>query len=179
MDIFELAKAKKLFGGGGGKREGTAIPYGQPVNRIYFNTESTKEEKDALLSQLTYVDVGLANPVSFIYANTLNGDVGNYIYAANDNGTYEIILLMGLTAETAKQYTIYNSYFDSPGGWWTHSELAFLYEVNGHNHGVYQTLMIPYAMDMIDSGTTLTEFMGVPIGTENEKIKNVLSITPF
>lgn len=179
MNITELALYKKLFGGGGGKREGTAIPYGQPVERIYFNTEKTKAEIDAILSQLTYVDVGLGTPVSMIYANTLNGDVGNYIYAANNNGTYEIILLMGLTAETAKQYTIYNSDFDSPGGWWTHSELVFQYEVNGHNQGVYQTLMIPYAMEVIGIGTTLTEFMGVPIGAENEKIKNVLSITPF
>ena len=178
MDIFELAKAKKMFGGGGGKREGTAIPYGQPVKKIYFNTENTKEETDALLSQLTYVEGILSSPVHFIYANTLDGDLGYYLYVKKDDSAYEIRLLTSLTgAGGSNEFSIYSSNAEAihNNGWWTMDETMFYY------NGAYwsQTLWIPNAMSAIGSGTTLTDFMGVPIGAENEKIKDVLSITPF
>ena len=177
MNITELALYKKMFGGGGGKREGTAIPYGQPVERIYFNTENTKEETDALLSQLTYVEGILNCPVHFIYANTLDGNVGNFIFVMNTGTGYEITLLTALTETSgAKEYTIYASNSDViNNGWWTNGDTVFT-----HNSVAWmQTLWVPNSMEVIHSGETLTEFMGVPIGTENEKIKNVLSITPF
>ena len=74
-----------LFGGGGGKREGTAIPVGQPVSKIYFNTNNTIEETNAILSQLTFVDLGFGSPMCLVYANTIDGDVGNYIAVSKYN----------------------------------------------------------------------------------------------
>lgn len=176
-DIFELAKAKKLFGGGGGKREGTAIPVGQAVEKIYFNTNNTIEETNAILSQLTFVDLGFGSPMCLVYANTIDGDVGNYIAVSKNNGNYDIMLITSITQENGPTHTIYSSTREAGGcnGWINAEANAFYYQ------GAYwsQRIYFSNAMEMLNNGENLTDFQGVPIGAENEKIKNVLSITPF
>ena len=44
MNITELALYKKLFGGGFGKLEGTAIKADELVEKVYFNIYNTVEE---------------------------------------------------------------------------------------------------------------------------------------
>ncbi len=183
MDIFELAKAKKLFGGGGsgsGKREGTAIPYGQPVEKIYFNTNLTVEETNAILSQLTYVTTPLLSlPLCAIYANTADGNTGSFIVALreSDGGTYYNYRLQEITNISNEEYFQfyggYASYIDykRSNGWVSFSKESkpdAIWDYTGVN-----------SMFVYHKGQTLTDFNGIPVGAENEKIKNVLSITPF
>lgn len=175
MNITELAMAKKLFGGGGGKRGGTAIPVGQPVERIYFNIHNSIEETNALLSQLTYVQTPLMeHPICAIYANTADGNSGSFIFATKEGedeyGIWEV-------------WDIANNegirYFDKPNtamgekvyfnGW------EKRYKLSSH-YGYY---MLPSGIEVFAGGQSLTDFSGLPVGAENEKIKNVLSITPF
>ena len=173
MDIFELAKAKKLFGGGGGKREGTAIPVGQAVERIYFNLNNTIEETNALLSQLTYVQTPfMENPLCALYANTADGDSGSYIIAVKEgDDNYSLIEIFSLS--DMDHWEFFNKRYSSDGfnGWLgiLKSEQVF---------GSHSVAGIG-GMNVSFSGITLTDFSGIPVGAENEKIKNVLSITPF
>lgn len=164
MDIFELAKAKKLFGGG--KREGTAIPVGQPVERIYFNTNNTAEETNALLSQLTYMQTPLsADPIHPIFAYidpNGNGYTGKVIYAIHIGNAYFISCATDLINQVGD--TLYSTSGIFNG--WNYKNLD--------NTGL--TCMVGA---VVLNSVSLTEWNGIPVGAENEKIKNVLSITPF
>lgn len=180
MDIFEIAKAKKLFGGGGGKREGTAIPRGEVVERIYFNVNNTAEETLAILKQLTYVQTPLLPfPINVIYANTADGVTGSVILAVKlDDTEYCISELWDITSED--DYILFRPHIGTIqaagfNGW------NFEYKDGDSGVGYtskYRRVGI-YAMDLYTEGQPLTDFNGIPIGTENEKLKNVLSITPF
>lgn len=106
MDIFELAKAKKLFGGGGGKREGTAIPVGEHVDRIYFNTELPVEEMRNYLSQLTYIQTPLLGaPLCALYAKPTSEYTGIYIIAVKISDTeYSIEYITNMPPEYLAEY---------------------------------------------------------------------------
>ena len=178
MDIFELAKAKKMFGGGGGKREGTAIPVGEVVDRIYFNTELPVEEMRNYLSQLTYVQTPLLeSPLCAIYAKPTGDNTGIFIFAtiARDN-EYSIECVTNIvTQEFATLYftvSADDSGKNSPSynGWqkayrFKQSNAEEQFDIGVDSLGVF--------------GASITDFNGIPVGAENEKIKNVLSITPF
>lgn len=177
MNLTEFAFYKKLFGGdgGGGKIGGTAIPVGEVVDRIYFNTNNTREETNALLSQLTYVEGIMEYPISLIYACVDENYEGDLIYAVKFQGTtygeiYAIVYQLRLTgASTTLFGMVDGSAFEN--GWMKGSES---YGTDGHSGAVGLQFM-----ELWKNGQPLVDFMGVPIGTENEKIKNVLSITPF
>lgn len=163
MDIFELAKAKKMFGGGGGKREGTAVPVGERVEQIYFNTNSTKEETDAILSQLTYIQTDLfPYPVYPIFMLSDGGTFSQpiYLFAVNLGGEYNI--RGGVDISSGETFVIYNSREMAGNGW-------------ASNLGD----VVVMTAAVFARGEGSTEFIGMPIGTENEKIKNIVSITPF
>lgn len=173
--ITEMAINNALFGGGGGKREGTAIPVGQHVDRIYFNTELPVEEMRAYLSQLTYIQTPpSAAPSCAIYVNTANGQTGIFVIATKiSNNDYAILCITNVA----------------------NGEFASLYSTNvvdsqdqGYYNGWQKAYNFAYAGDVqLDltvnsiavNGTSIADFSGLPVGAENEKIKNVLSITPF
>ena len=157
--------------GGGGKREGTAIPYGESVDKIYWNTSLTREETDAILAQLTYIETPFfVDPINAIYANTADGDTGYFILALKEMKggelRYRVIFITRVsTKNIIAQYDTAQSEA-YPNGWGYPIE-------NGQNYiasGIH--LYNP-------SEQALTDFNGIPVGAENEKIKNVLSITPF
>lgn len=166
-NITEYAINKKLFGGG--KRGGTAIPVGQTVDRIYFNTENTAEETNALLSQLTYVQTPLLPyPLYAVYANTVDGDAGSFVIVVDcGGGVYNISIIEFIS--TSASTVPYNSAFGTNdihrNGWWKTQ--------------VGNTFYFADCAKLRADGMTLTNFNGIPVGAENEKIKNVLSITPF
>lgn len=175
MNITEYAIAKKLFGGGGGKKEGTAIPAdGTPVDTIYFNTNLTIAETDALLSQLTYVQTPLLSyPLYAIYANTTDGNVGSFVIAVKlSNGKYEMCEIRNISASASW------TFYDSAAGDKYDFNTGFLAKKGFGDSdwldGVPITKMHVYPL-----GQALTDFNGIPVGAENEKIKNMLSITPF
>lgn len=171
MDIFELAKAKKMFGGGGGKREGTAIPVGQAVDMIYFNCHNTMDETNEILSQLTYVDIGVGSPVYIAYAaleSETSGDILAIFEIDHDAKRYQIAKITDIATAA------YTAYFwggsdNGANGWGIEMEQPVLMYIPALMAGI----------PVISWYQPLTDLMGVPIGAENEKIKNVLSITPF
>jgi len=168
--ITEMAINNALFGGGGGKREGTAIPVGQHVDRIYFNTELPVEETNALLSQLTYVQTPLSEmPLCGIYVNTENGIYGQFIVAIKGNDeSYSIECIVNLQLGVGA--TLYDSKFtvdrSSYNGW-------------GYTDSIGSASLTCVLHSLRADGASIADFNGIPVGAENEKIKNVLSITPF
>lgn len=172
MDIFDIAKAKKLFGGGGGKREGTAIPRGEDVTRIYFNTHNTAEETTAILSKLTYLQTPLFEyPVNVIYATNYAETVCCIILAVKI-GEDRYVLTEVNDIVSKNSFDFFNTAIYSENGGWGEAKVKGIY-------GNLLDLVFAYSMRVLPSGVPLTEFNGIPIGAENEKIKNVLSITPF
>lgn len=183
-NITEYAINKKLFGGGGGKREGTAIPRGVAVDRIYFNTENTIKETNALLSQLTYVQTQLLeHPICAIYANAATEApyYGSFIIAIKvSDSEYWLAEISNIT--DALSYNFYNSSYykwKKTNGW----KNLYKTEVAYGDNAICGYMWITSMFVLKELGempfTPLTEFMGIPVGAENEKIKNVLSITPF
>ena len=169
-DIFELAKAKALIGGGG-KRTGTAIPADAVVDRIYFNTNNTREETIALLSQLTYVEGIKEYPIALIYACVDGNYEGDLIYAIKSGELYAIVQQRTLTSDSTNLFIGMDDVEHFDNGW---LKLNCSYGVDGKTN--YYCVQF---MELHKKGQPLADFMGLPIGTENEKIKNVLSITPF
>lgn len=179
-DIFELAKAKALIGGGG-KRTGTAVPRGVAVDRIYFNTSLTPEEVNSYLSQLTYYDSGgviEGGQVAVIYASFDENYKGHIIFVATaehpNYGNIYFIYYRNTISGTYNEFAIftderYASEELSVNGWYgQRMELA------------YSTIMFGCNLiELVPKGQPMDSLGGVPVGAENEKIKNVLSITPF
>lgn len=179
--MYEKLLCSEFFGGGGtgdgggGKREGTAIPYGQPVERIYFNTNNTQEETRAILSQLTFVQTPLMeNPIYAVYANTEDGNLGSFLFVSKSEGDpdhYEISEVKNIEKVDVLGY-FWSGSSTIDNGWELQVALS-----GGSAYARISTLL--EGVGVCNWGTTLTDFGGLPIGTENEKIKNVLSITPF
>lgn len=176
MNITEYAIAKKLFGGGGAKKDGTAIPIGEYVERIYFNTELPVEEMRASLSLLTYVQTPLSEfPLYAIYGNTADGQTGICIVVLKISDSDYVLQCITNMVTMAGAILYGTPYVDSGdkgyyNGW---------HKPAGHfqyNSGISVDLV---ANSLGVSGASLSNFSGIPVGAENEKIKNVLSITPF
>lgn len=166
MDIFDLAKVKKLFGGGGG-RTGTAIPADETGIRIFFNHSNTITETNAILSKLTFVQTPfLEYPVYLVYANFFTSTIGAVIVVINLGGEYIISVVDNVNAGSGTD--LYNS-------------------LNGNNEGSFNGWnelctdlgnALPQGI-LPGTAAALTDFNGIPVGAENEKIKNVISVTPF
>lgn len=174
-DIFELAKAKALIGGGG-KRTGTAIPADAVVDRIYFNTNNTREETYALLSQLTYIEGVTEYPVALIYACCDETYTGDFIYALKIQHpaygyAYMINYARNLVAVNGCTLFGYISNDAFENGWSKTRE--YLIQDSG------TAILGAQFLELTKTGQPLLDLQGLPIGTENEKIKNVLSVTPF
>lgn len=160
---------------GGGKREGTAIPAGEIVDRIYFNTNNTREETTALLSQLTYVEGIMEYPIALIYACVDQNYEGDLIFAVKfQDPTYgEIYVISYQLCLTGISTTLFGMVdgMAFENGWMKGFES---YGTDGYSGAVGLQFM-----ELRKKGQPLVDFTGVPIGAENDKIKNVLSITPF
>lgn len=164
----------KITGGGSAKVEGTAIPVGVQVDKIYFNTNLTKEETNAYLSQLTYVQTDLHQyPIYPIYGRTVDGVTGVFIIAVKiSEEFYNLTVIYNIT--NAVYEDIYNpSVNGTVNNGWKNYTYSYTWDVN--NYLGVGNVEFTYNTD----GIVLTDFNGLPIGAENEKIKNVLSITPF
>lgn len=158
--------------GGGGSVEGTAIPVGVPVEKIYFNTSLSVEETNAYLSQLTYVDGITAYPCYIVFANSRGFGIG-------------------VEKQEEETYHIFHLYFEPNGEVWRATYFkeewsTLVTEVKygeGYNTRFSATIAVTpsviFDFNNNSLGTSLTDFNGFPAGAENEKIKNVLSITPF
>ncbi len=173
MNIIEYAKFKKMFGKGGGSVapvEGTAIPVGSAPGQIYFNVNNIREETDAYLSQLTYVQTDLFEyPISLICGYLFN-EKPVIVYAEQK------------LTPLGHCYAIYCFVLDS---------IIELYNSAKNDYVLYNNGFVVEDLDLVqrcsgalvfrlkDDVTVLTDFYGLPLGLENEKIKNVLSITPF
>lgn len=163
--------------------EGTAIPRGERVEKIYFNTGLSQDETNEILSQLTYVQTDFFDaPINVLYAlidEELNGHVivaieaqlgyktGYYINyfnsPFNENVSYGTPILF--SPRTDLDETIINN------GWY--------YNLYGDNYNWGYINSISINLLGFPLGYPLTDFNGLPVGAENDKIKNVLSITPF
>lgn len=156
--------------GGGGKREGTAIPVGRPVDMIYFNCHNTMDETNEILSQLTYVDIGFGAPMYIAYA-TLETETSGTVLAVleidHDAKQYTIVEVKDLSTLSTITY-FWGALGNRTEGWQILSEQPFM-----------EAYALIAGVPVLSWGQSLTEFNGIPVGAENEKIKNVLSITPF
>lgn len=173
-DIFDIAIAKKLFGGGGGKREGTAIPVGQAVEHIFLNLANTQAETNAILSQLTYVQTPLLQyPLYAVYANTEDGNMGSFVVVLKlDENSYAISHIGNIaSAIRSELFNGKKANFDVTYNGWQ-------YGMTGNTSDISK-VVICGAVPVYQGGACLTDFNGIPVGAENEKIKNVLSATPF
>ena len=169
MNITEYAMFKKMSGGGGGKREGTAIKAGEVYEKIYFNTNNTSAETANILSQLTYVDAGLGDPVYPVYANTSDGENGTFLFIMNfQNGFYQIMEAKSISTMDGACYFINDSDHSESNGW--------CYWIDSPSIDVP---MLVAGIPVIAYGISLTDLQGLPIGAENDKLKNVISATPF
>lgn len=161
--------------GGGSSVEGTAIPVGGAPEKIYFNLNNSVKQTNDYLSQLTYIQTDL-------FEYPIYGICG---YSINE---YPIIMF----ARKEEVLGSLNVPIVTYGIWCltTSGNLIELYnteEWGGENKGFKTIDFDPIQINSYglvycwydDKSTPLTEFMGLPLGLENEKIKNVLSITPF
>lgn len=149
--------------------EGTAIPVGEPVERIYFNTNLSIEETNAYLSQLNYVQTPLNEmPLNVLYASSDGGELFALIaFEAGEEGYYISLLRSSISVSPFSSTWVFrgNAY-----GWNVILE---------NNSGYYDIVGSISSASEYEGYSPLTNFQGLPIGLENEKIKNVMSITPF
>ena len=156
--------------GGGGSVEGTAIPVGVPVEKIYINANNTLEQTKAYLSQLTYVQTPFfAFPIYPIFACVGDGGEGLYLFVIKYDTHYELIGCSSLEKEIGCMIYTNDDRKQS-----NRTEGVYDYRIN--DSGVV-LVNKPYYIE--SKRASLTDLNGLPIGAENEKIKNVLSITPF
>lgn len=165
----------KIIGGGGtAPVEGTAIPVGVPVEKIYINLNNTLEQTKEYLSRLTYIqtpffDVPIC-PIFVYMGDSINGVFLFAIQYNNDSNDYGIGAVSSLQQEgylglycglKEEQYNRHEGIIGS-----NFSTAGITYYLKG------------FYIDTLGA-ISLTDLNGIPIGLENEKIKNVLSITPF
>ena len=155
-----------------GVNEGTAIPRGEHVDKIYFNTSLPQDETNEILSQLTYTPMpGFDGPVNILYAWANENMDGHVIIAAQTEledeegrtGHY-IIYFNSPFREDASFGTpiLFNPrhHLDIiPGNGWDYRLYGEL-----NNWGYIHSGSISL-LGFADSGfQALTEFNGLPIG---------------
>lgn len=183
MNVTELAIYKKMFGGGTGGSptpvEGTAIPQGTAPTYVYFNLNNSPEQTNAYLSQLTYVQTDLFELPIYGICGYLIGEKTILMFAVqakyeeSKQANYRICLFDGLSVvDIYSAGDIYGAmmseYYENNG-----------FKIMDHDPFCIFSRGIIFLPTEIISAEELTDFMGFPLGLENEKIKNVLSITPF
>ena len=168
MNITEYAINKKLSGGG--KRTGTAIKADADISQIFFNIANTVEETNAILSTLTFTPTPfLPYPIYIAYARTTDEAYGDFITVIDGgDGIYQIVNVKSIPDAWAETlYTGEEGAAEAYHGWMGCVT----------NWG---STMIHGGVHIADWRAPITDFGGfLPIGAENEKIKNVLSTTPF
>lgn len=160
--------------GKGGSSEGTPIPIGENVERIYFNVNNSVAKTVDYLSKLTYTNHPLLGDVYGIFGRTSDPN-RTKIYIVlifKDNDHYSIHAITDLSS--FEMVTLFDSqvisgdegYFN---GWQKAQGFRYVsstgFDITIDSIGV--------------KGSSLSEFEGVSIGLENETLKNVLSATPF
>ncbi len=135
----------------------TIVPNSGYVEKVYFNTNLSVEEVVSLLSQLTYNDYGilinyLVGSTDFsksVIAITNENDEGQYYQLAVNNNGENIIVFTSNKLD-ADNY-----------GWKTNIDDFYI-------NGTYEI-----------NSEVVTEVEGISFGNENNKLINLISITPF
>ena len=152
----------------------TAIPHEGYVENIYLNSELSFEEIYNILSSLTYTDLssyGLTVPTYIVFASTdtetacliqggVDGDVSGYAISVipdffnvmNSGGNLSDYMFLSVMKDNTGIQGIFSPNIENP-----------------NYHGTYYAL----------NDNVLNSFGELSIGTENEKVKNLLSVTPF
>lgn len=148
--------------------KGTAVPIGKPIDKIYFNTSLSTQETINYLKELTYIQTDLLpTPIycPFIMDTGINlSEFVAVLIAKNAQNDYSLFVVNSKLTGNGYELQGSKSIFLAIGGW--HLEITVgvdgsVNELNALNN------------------PSLSDFQGLPIGLENEKIKNVISMTPF
>lgn len=153
-------------------RDGTAIDPTKAYRCMYYNYSQTVEDTVEALSKLTYVQTPLLDyPIYAIYANTTDGNVGYFIIATKMSETiYEISMVHEISTAGYTGFFSSNPTYTVAFNGWVLSPSSVDVKAYFIPEGVYFSKNFDYC---------LTDFNGIPVGQENEKIKNVISATPF
>ena len=139
---------------------GTQVPNSGYVDMVYYNYNLTIEETNNILSQLTYIQTPLhQKPISGLLLT--ENEMG--IIAVDWGDGYEFLYLPNLTGTA--WVTLFNSSATtntSLDGWNSFEETEEAYRLLG-----------------TFEANVLSNYNGIPIGTENDKITSLFSTTPF
>ena len=132
-----------------GEWKGTLVPNTGIVDSVYFNTGLSTEEVIMLCRKLSYYSLGFSSEMSFLLA---------------DAELTNVLMVQKLGKESFRiDYGNFNSFvtiFDSSNGGWLEFENPII-----------------FGKAPISQGTVITTT--VPIGSENERILSLISVTPF
>lgn len=131
----------------------TQVPNSGYIEKVYFNTSLSNEQARDLLKELTYnITPFLAGvPISpLLFAS----DGNPVIFAQHLNGGYAIVVATDIV----------NQVF----------EYAFIYD-EGNSQGTNGFEMSEYTVNK----EVIAEYSGLSVGTENDKLTQLISITPF
>lgn len=148
--------------------EGTAVPIGKPIDKIYFNTSLSTQETINYLKELTYIQTDLfSEPVYCPFIMSTSSDSLDLVFIliskSEEENNYIITLnSINLSGEYSIADKIFGATYDK--GWYQERIAGVDGSVNALN---------------AFNNPSLSDFQGLPIGLENEKIKNVISMTPF
>ena len=153
------------------KEKGTAIVPSKEIDRIYFNTNNSIETTNRILSELTFVQTPfLTYPIYPVYARTSDGVTGSFIIVIKTEDAYVISEVKNV--QEVVGFDFYNSIASDNvfnNGW------IALFKDTEYGWG----FVYPNSMELRVYDPAITDYYGIPVGQENEKLKNVLSSTPF
>lgn len=140
----------------GGSAGGTAVPNSGNVEKVYFNTALSADEIINLIKDLTYIEIsGLT-------------DRGNIILATSD---YSLaIAIVYHDTSTGNSSTTFSMYVVNPAVGDLIDTIVYYDSTNGLNWEFNE-----YSIN----SEVINDLMGMPVGVENELIKNLVSTTPF
>lgn len=138
------------------KYNGTTVPTSGVIEKIYVNTNLLKDEVTNLLIDLPYVTLREGVKTYLVFADTfdLTLQTGNFVIVNYEEDSQDFILLVSMFGQL-------NVVFDSQQGWYNGSQTL----INGVEYNTNNIL------DMASTQLGLV--------LQNEKLKNLFSITPF
>ena len=148
-DITSFASVSVNVPTTGESAGGTAVPNSGYVEKVYVNTSMSVEEVNSLIDSVVY-EVNEGGYTMFAYPVLVNSDSSTSILFMIMNNVYGIVLTVNGT-----EYDIYQN------GW------------------KLDNMPIDYENGILLECDTLTEFMGMSVGTRNDKLTSLFSTTPF
>ena len=149
--------------------EGTAVPTNQVVEKIYFNHYLSDEEWVSMLDTLTYIETPLLPiPICPIYFSS----TGNPIIIIENHSTitrsvYNFTAITDISTQTFTNLAQFQKVTDNMIDQYVHL----------WNTTISNSLNSDYSYNANAYG--IDNYSGLPIGYNNELLKNYISITPF